>query len=123
MLVKLRLQRFGRKKLPFYRIVAVPSSVKRDGKFLQIVGIYHPTVEDPDKQIKLEEDKIRHWLENGAQTTQTVKKLLSKIGFWQAFTQMKQKDLLDKAKNKEKEPKKTKNSQKNPFKAKAGKQT
>ena len=123
MLVKLRLQRLGRKKLPFYRIVAASSSAKRDGKFLQIIGIYHPTVEDPAKQIRLEEDKTRYWLENGAQSTQTVKKLLSKIGFWQEFTQTKQQKLLDKVKNQKTKPKKAKKGKKNPFKAKAGKKT
>lgn len=88
MIVKLRLQRFGTKKRPYYRIVAATSTVKRDGKFLDIVGLYHPLVKNGE-QVRLEKDKVQHWLNQGAQPTDTVKSLLSKAGIWKPFAEAK----------------------------------
>lgn len=88
MTVKLRLQRFGTKKRPYYRIVAATSTVKRDGKFLDILGIYHPLVKE-DEQIRLEKDKINEWLKKGAQPTDTVRSILSKAGVWKPFAEAK----------------------------------
>ena len=85
MRVRLRLQRFGRKKLPFYRIVATSSSVKRDGRFLEIVGLYHPTLKDSSNQIKLDKEKILSWLNKGASPSETVKKILSHTGLWKQY--------------------------------------
>ncbi len=106
MTVKLRLQRYGTKKRPFYRIVATSSSVKRDGKFLEIVGLYHPLVKE-GSQVRLEKDKIQTWLSKGAQPSDTVKTLLSKAGIWKPFAEAKaikdgakQKRLNEKAKAK-----------------------
>jgi small subunit ribosomal protein S16 len=88
MTVKLRLQRFGTKKRPYYRIVAATSTVKRDGKFLDILGIYHPLVKEGE-QIRLEKDKINEWLKKGAQPTDTVRSILSKAGVWKPFAEAK----------------------------------
>lgn len=106
MTVKLRLQRYGTKKRPFYRIVATSSSVKRDGKFLEIVGLYHPLVKEGG-QVRLEKEKIQTWLSKGAQPSDTVKTLLSKAGIWKPFAEAKatkdgakQKRLNEKAKAK-----------------------
>ena len=88
MQVKLRLQRFGRKKLPFYRIVAASSAAKRDGKFLEILGLYHPVLSD-DKQIRVDIDKIKKWLGNGAKPSNTVKSILVKQGIWKEFMESK----------------------------------
>lgn len=85
MQVKLRLQRFGNKKRPYYRIVASNSGQKRDGKFLEILGIYHPV--SKGEQVRLEEEKIRKWLNLGAQPSETVKSLLSQQGIWADFAQ------------------------------------
>jgi len=82
MTVKLRLQRYGTKKRPFYRIVAATSTLKRDGKFLEILGLYHP-LSPKDKQIRLEKDKILAWLGNGAQPSDTVRNILSDAKIWQ----------------------------------------
>ena len=71
MAVKLRLRRMGRKKRPYYRIVATDSRMPRDGRFLETVGTYDP-LETPHK-IELKEDRIYYWLGNGAQPSQTVK--------------------------------------------------
>jgi len=83
--VKIRLQRFGSKKRPFYRIITSASGAKRDGKFLDIVGLYHP-ISAEDKQVRLDVDKIKNWLSKGAQPTDTVKDIFAKNGFWKEFT-------------------------------------
>lgn len=74
MAVKIRLQRFGAKKRPFYRVVASESTRARDGKFLEILGIYNPL----DGTVNIDGEKVEKWLNNGAQPTDTVKSLLKK---------------------------------------------
>lgn len=74
MAVKIRLQRFGAKKRPFYRVVASESTRARDGKFLEILGTYNPL----DGEVKVDAEKVQKWLDNGAQPTDTVKSLLKK---------------------------------------------
>lgn len=77
-MVKIRLRRMGAKKTPFYRIVVADSRYPRDGRFIEEVGTYNPLVEPAD--IKLDEEKIKTWLQNGAQPTDTVKALIKKAG-------------------------------------------
>jgi len=72
--VKLRLTRVGSKKNPIYRVVAADSRAPRDGKFIEIVGRYNPQT-DPSV-IELDEEKVRAWLEKGAQPTNAVARLL-----------------------------------------------
>lgn len=74
MAVKIRLRRMGAKKAPFYRIVAADSRYPRDGRFIEEVGYYDPTKEP--SVIKIDEEKAKTWLANGAQPTDTVKALL-----------------------------------------------
>ena len=74
MAVKLRLTRVGSKKNPIYRVVAADSRSPRDGQFIEIVGRYNPQT-DPST-IELDEEKIRAWLEKGAQPTDSVRRLL-----------------------------------------------
>ena len=71
MAVKLRLTRVGSKKNPIYRVVAADSRSPRDGKFIEIVGRYNPQT-DPST-IELDEDKIKAWLDKGAQPTDSVR--------------------------------------------------
>ena len=78
MAVKIRLQRHGSKKRPFYRLVAADSRARRDGRYLEIIGTYNPTTEPAT--VKIDEDKARKWLNEGAQTTDTVKNLFAKAG-------------------------------------------
>lgn len=73
-MVKIRLARYGAKKKPFYRIVAADSRSPRDGKFIDILGTYDPT-RNP-AALKLDKDKVKSWLEKGAQPTDTVGSLL-----------------------------------------------
>lgn len=78
--VKIRLKRFGAKKRPFYRIVVQDSREPRDGKTIEELGIYHP-IEIEEKQILFDAEKVRNWLNKGAQPTDTVKRLLNKKQF------------------------------------------
>ena len=74
MAVKIRLRRMGAKKAPFYRIVVADSRYPRDGRFIEEIGYYDPTKEP--SVIKIDNDKAKQWIKNGAQPTDTVKKLL-----------------------------------------------
>ncbi len=83
MAVKIRLQRHGRKKRPFYRIVAADCRSARNGAFIERLGHYNPLT-DP-VEIIVHPDKALKWLRNGAQPTDTAKNLLSKVGIWKRF--------------------------------------
>jgi len=76
--VRIRLMRFGRKKRPFYRVIAADSRAPRDGKFLDILGYYDPLKEP--FEFKVDEEKVKKWLERGAEPTETVRALLKRIG-------------------------------------------
>jgi len=78
MAVKIRLRRMGQKKAPFYRIVVADSRSPRDGKFIEEIGYYDPTV-DPSV-IKVDEEAAKKWLNNGAQPTEMVRKIFKVAG-------------------------------------------
>ncbi|HHY78638.1 MAG TPA: 30S ribosomal protein S16 [Clostridiales bacterium] len=78
MAVKIRLRRMGAKKAPFYRVVVADSRSPRDGKFIEEIGYYNP-IPDP-AEIKIDAEKAKKWLANGAQPSDTVKSLLKKTG-------------------------------------------
>ena len=78
MAVKMRLRRMGAKKAPFYRVIVADSRSPRDGRFIEEIGYYNPLTEPAD--IKIDADKAKKWLSNGAQPTETVKSLLKKSG-------------------------------------------
>lgn len=81
MVVRLRLQRFGRKHSPFYRMVAANARAPRDGKFLEILGTYNPIANrDGMKEIRLKEDRLKYWLGVGAQPSDRVAWILGKFG-------------------------------------------
>lgn len=86
-MVKIRLQRFGTTKRPFYRIVAAEASQKRDGRYLEIVGLYDPTKKPTFVQI--DKELVMKWLNVGAQPTDTVKSLLSKDGIIAEYAEAK----------------------------------
>lgn len=89
MAVKLRLKRMGAKQRPFYRIVAADARSPRDGRFLEVVGTYNP-ITNP-AEIKIDEEKVVYWLNNGAQPTETVRNILSKEGIMKKFAENKTK--------------------------------
>lgn len=76
--VKIRLRRMGAKKAPFYRIVVADSRYPRDGRFIEELGYYDPTKEP--SVLKVDDEKAKSWIANGAQPTDTVKTLLKKNG-------------------------------------------
>ena len=78
MAVKMRLKRMGQKKAPFYRVVVADARSPRDGRFIDEVGYYDPTVEP--SVIKFDEENTKKWLTNGAQPTDRVAKLLKSAG-------------------------------------------
>ena len=84
MAVKLRLMRMGKKKQPTYRVVAADSRSPRNGRFIEIVGIYDPRP-DPSA-VRIDNDKAVDWLRKGAQPTESVRKLLEISGAWEAFS-------------------------------------
>ena len=73
-MVKIRLARGGRKKRPFFRIVAADSRMKRDGRFLEVLGFYNP-ISNP-KELKINTERVDYWIGEGAQMSQTVANLV-----------------------------------------------
>ena len=84
MAVKLRLMRMGKKKQPTYRVVAADSRSPRNGRFIEIVGVYDPRP-DPSA-VRIDNDKAIGWLRQGAQPTESVRKLLEISGAWEEFS-------------------------------------
>jgi len=77
-MVKIRSQRYGSKKAPFYRVVATDSRNPRDGRFIEIVGTYDPRTNPETVQINVE--KVQEWVNKGAKLTDTVRTLLARQG-------------------------------------------
>lgn len=78
MAVKIRLTRMGDKKAPFYRVVVADSKSPRDGRFIEIIGTYNPLTNPAE--IKIDAEKAKKWIANGAQPTDIAKDLLAKSG-------------------------------------------
>ena len=76
-MVKIRLRRMGAKKAPFYRVVVADSRFPRDGRFIEEIGTYDPNKEP--SVVKIDAEKAKQWLDNGAQPTDTVRALLKKV--------------------------------------------
>jgi len=90
--VRLRLTRIGRHKRPFYRVVAVDSRMRRDGRFLEVLGTYDPLKEPAVTELK--QDRVLEWLQKGAQPTVTVRTLLRRAGILKAFKESPKKSSL-----------------------------
>lgn len=88
-MVRLRAQRYGSKKNPFYRIVATDSRNPRDGRYIEVVGTYNPLTNPAT--IKFDTEKVMKWLKAGAKPTDTVKSLLTKEGLIVKFLEEKAK--------------------------------
>ena len=76
-MVKIRLRRMGAKKAPYYRIVVADSRSPRDGRFIEEIGLYDPMADG--EKIKVDMERAKSWISNGAQPTDTVRGLLKKI--------------------------------------------
>lgn len=78
MAVKIRLRRMGAKKAPSYRIVVADSRYPRDGRFIEEIGFYNPMANPAE--VKVDAEKAKKWIVNGAQPTETVRDILKKSG-------------------------------------------
>ena len=78
MAVKIRLKRMGMKKMPFYRVVVADERSPRDGRCIEEIGYYNPMTEPAT--VKIDADKAKQWIKNGAQPTETARTLLKKSG-------------------------------------------
>jgi small subunit ribosomal protein S16 len=83
MSVAIRLSRQGSKKRPFYRIVAAEKSSPRDGRFIEMIGVYDPRAE----VVRIDQDRYKHWLESGARPSPTVASLARKLARQEADAQ------------------------------------
>ncbi|MEW5795086.1 MAG: 30S ribosomal protein S16 [Candidatus Zixiibacteriota bacterium] len=83
MAVHIRLRRMGKKKRPYYRIVAADSRRARDGRFLEVLGTYNP-IERP-AVVSVKEERLTYWLNTGAEPSDTVSSLLTQIGFTEKY--------------------------------------
>ena len=77
-MVKMRLRRVGAKKQPFYRVIVADERSPRNGRFIEEIGYYNPLTEPAT--VKIDADKAKEWIKNGAQPTETVKDLLKRAG-------------------------------------------
>ncbi len=78
---KIRLARGGAKKRPFYRIVAADSRMPRDGRFIEKLGTYNPLLpKDSEDRVKMDVERVQYWLDQGAQTTDRVSRMLEAAG-------------------------------------------
>jgi small subunit ribosomal protein S16 len=85
--VKLRLRRAGKKKHPFYKVVAADMRSPRDGRYIEAVGSYDPQRHPPE--LKFRDERILYWLRKGAQPTDTVRSLFRRSGIWLRWTLLK----------------------------------
>ncbi len=87
MAVRIRLTRVGRKKRPYYRVVATDSRMPRDGRFLEIIGTYDPL---PNPSVfEFKEERVLHWLQHGALPSERVGRLMKAAGLTEKFEAMK----------------------------------
>jgi len=77
-MVKIRLHRVGAKKAPYYRVIVADSRSPRDGRFIEEIGTYDPMAEGSCK-LSVKADRVKYWIANGAQPTDTVRGLLKSI--------------------------------------------
>lgn len=92
-MVRIRLRRIGLKRQPTYRIIAADKESPRDGRFLEILGVYNPRT-DP-ATIHIKEDRVYHWMQNGAQPTESVAQIFKASGTQARFDRFKNGEALE----------------------------
>lgn len=92
-MVRIRLQRVGRRNQPSYRIVVADSRVKRDGKYLEMLGYYNPRTHP--STIVVKEDRVYFWLDRGAQPSEAVEHIFRTIGLWARYERYKKGESLE----------------------------
>jgi small subunit ribosomal protein S16 len=92
-MVRIRLRRVGRKKQPSYRIVVADSRSPRDGRYIEIIGFYNPRTQP--ETMTLQEDRALHWLSVGAQPSESVRRILNKMGTWDRYERLRQGEAVE----------------------------
>ena len=92
-MVRIRFRRIGLKGQPSYRIVAADKEAARDGRFLEILGFYNPRTEPSTVNIK--EDRVYHWMQNGAQPTESVAQVFKTSGVLDRFERLKKGEAVE----------------------------
>jgi small subunit ribosomal protein S16 len=92
-MVRIRLRRIGLKGQPTYRIVAAEKEAPRDGRFLEILGVYNPRTNPAT--IKLKEDRVYHWMKNGAQPSESVVQIFKSAGTLDRFDRFKKGEAVE----------------------------
>ena len=92
-MVRIRLRRVGLKKQPSYRIVITDKRSPRDGRFIEIIGHYNPRTR-PNTDI-VDEARALYWLDNGAQPTDAVRRILERTGTWERFERLRKGEAID----------------------------
>ncbi|MEA1976784.1 MAG: 30S ribosomal protein S16, partial [Chloroflexota bacterium] len=93
-MVRIRLRRVGARNQPSYRIVAADKESPRDGRFLEILGNYNPRTEP--STVVVDEARLFHWLQHGAQPSDAVRQALNALGTWERWERFKQGEPLEK---------------------------
>ena len=86
-MVRIRLRRVGLRHQPTYRVVVADKEAPRDGRFLEVIGIYNPRTEPFTLEVK--EDRVYHWMSNGAQPSESLEKLFKSTGIMERFSRLK----------------------------------
>ena len=76
-MVTIRLSRTGAKKRPFYHVIVADSRSRRDGRFIERVGFYNPVAAEGEEGLRIDRERVQHWVSQGAQTTEAVNRLLA----------------------------------------------
>jgi len=78
--VRIRLQKLGKRHQPFFRVVAADARVKQTGRVKEVLGTYNPSAKDDSNRVKLNRDRVQHWLDRGAQASETLIAILKAEG-------------------------------------------
>ena len=92
-MVRIRLRRMGSKKQPQYRIVVANREAARDGKFIEIIGLFNPRTEP--ETVLIQEDRALHWMNVGAMPSEAVDRLLKKYGTTDRFERLKKGETVE----------------------------
>ncbi len=79
-MVRIRMQRLGRRNRPYYRIAAAEQRTRRNGPIIEALGFYDPVEKNVEKQLRINEERVKYWLEKGAQPSETIRDILAKRG-------------------------------------------
>jgi small subunit ribosomal protein S16 len=93
-MVRIRLRKMGLRHQPYYRIVVADRESPRDGRFLEVVGTYNPRTEP--STIRVKEDRVYHWMDHGAQPSDSVSRLFTQIGLTGRFERLKKGEKAEK---------------------------